>query len=114
MVSKGRSSSKQITEQLRKLASLLLASGICLTLAYVKSASNPADAPSRKLGKAVKGGKVREEGGRREEEEGGGGRREEEGRRRRREKKRSGMIIKNRTFTGGEEKSSPKRGPERC
>jgi hypothetical protein len=46
-VSKGRSSSFSLLRRLRYLASLLLASGLLLTMRWIPSAANPADSPSR-------------------------------------------------------------------
>ena len=44
---KGRSSSKQLNRQLRRFTALQLAGGLYPLLAWVESALNPADAPSR-------------------------------------------------------------------
>jgi len=46
-VSKGRSSSYSLLRRLRYLASLLLASGLLLSVRWIPSAANPADSPSR-------------------------------------------------------------------
>ena len=47
VVAKGRSSSMQLRRIIRKLNSLLLASGCSMAVIYVRSAQNPADRPSR-------------------------------------------------------------------
>ena len=47
VVSKGRSSSRSLNRLLRQLQAHLLASGVTLSLAFVRSALNPADRPSR-------------------------------------------------------------------
>ena len=44
---KGRSSSRQLNRQLKRFAALQLAGGLYPLLAWVESAQNPADAPSR-------------------------------------------------------------------
>ena len=46
-VAKGRTSSRPLNLILRRLNSLLIATDISLTLAYVRSKDNPADGPSR-------------------------------------------------------------------
>jgi hypothetical protein len=46
-ISKGRSSSPQLLSRLRLLASLLLSSGLRLTILWIPSHLNPADEPSR-------------------------------------------------------------------
>ena len=49
VVSKGRSSSKQLQRVLRKISALLLAHGLFLIIAHVESTENPTDAMSRSL-----------------------------------------------------------------
>jgi hypothetical protein len=44
---KGRSSSSQLSQTLRKINALTLASGSCPVFVYVRTADNPADDPSR-------------------------------------------------------------------
>jgi hypothetical protein len=46
-ISKGRSSSPQLLSRLRLLASLLLSSGLRLTILWIPTSINPADEPSR-------------------------------------------------------------------
>jgi len=48
-LSKGRSSSPQLLSRLRSVASLLLCSGIRLTVSWIPTELNPADEPSRKF-----------------------------------------------------------------
>ena len=47
VATKGRSSSKSLNRLLRKFAALQIAGGVWPLLAYVDSAKNPADGPSR-------------------------------------------------------------------
>ena len=49
VVSRGRSSSRKIQSLMYRIASLLLCAGLHPFLCYVSSATNPADAPSRRL-----------------------------------------------------------------
>lgn len=48
-LNKGRSSSRQVLRRLRTLAALVLACGLRLFTRWIPSASNPADAPSRRF-----------------------------------------------------------------
>lgn len=48
-LNKGRSSSRQVLRRLRSIAALVLACGLRLCTRWIPSASNPADAPSRRF-----------------------------------------------------------------
>lgn len=50
VVSKGRSSSKQLHRVMTRLAALLLAHGLFLIVAHVESTENPTDHQSRNFG----------------------------------------------------------------
>ena len=48
ILTRGRTSSARLTPAVRRIYSRLLASGLSITFAYVRSSLNPADEPSRK------------------------------------------------------------------
>ena len=48
ILTRGRTSSARLTPAVRRICSRLLASGLSITFAYVRSSLNPADEPSRK------------------------------------------------------------------